>query len=226
MFHALDVLASKCRIQVLQATLKITVSYLDAYPSIHVALRITVVSCSTHQLAPWCVRFSTSDPSFRVEFLGPHNTTTKREDATSAYATKEGNCRTWSCCRWCSAQFLHEIQGTVESRFIHCVPHAPRTRLDASVSLRFETSTLGLHNCFKFTAALQLELQVLVTWPDSSGLSALMRPWRCDCLIASDMDLSDPLLRVVNARLHGSPALPNAVSIPSFSLLSPSSVSV
>ena len=29
-----------------------------------------------------------------------------------------------------------------------------------------------------------------------------MRPWRCDCLIKSLRDLSDPSLRVVNVRLH------------------------
>ena len=40
-----------------------------------------------------------------------------------------------------------------------------------------------------------------------------MRPWRCDCLIASHLDLSDPPLRVVHARLHGSQALLSAVSI-------------
>ena len=60
-FRALDVLASKCRIHVLQTTLKMTVSCLDAYPIIHAALKIAVVSCSTHQqlfkqqLAPWSV---------------------------------------------------------------------------------------------------------------------------------------------------------------------------
>ena len=97
-FHAFDVPGSKCRIHVLQTTLKITDSCLDAYPSIHVPLRITVVSCSTHQqlfkqeLAPWSVtsEVSTSNPSFWL-FLGPNNTTTRREDATSSYAPrKEG----------------------------------------------------------------------------------------------------------------------------------------
>ena len=98
-FHALNALASKCRVHVLQTSLKTTESCLDAYPSIHVALRITVVSCSTHQqllkqqLAPWSVtcEVSTSNPSVRVEFLGPDNATTKRDDAISAYAArKEG----------------------------------------------------------------------------------------------------------------------------------------
>ena len=37
------------------------------------------------------------------------------------------------------------------------------------VSFRFGTSTLGLHGCIKFTAVVQLELQVLFAWPDSSG---------------------------------------------------------
>ena len=84
------------------------------------------------------------------------------------------------------------------------------------LSVRFGTATLNLHNFFKFATALQLRLQVSVTWPDSTKLTALMRPRRCDCLIASHLDLSDPLLRVVNAGLHGSPARPSAVSIPSF----------
>ena len=91
---ALDVLASKCRILVLQTTLKITVSCLDSHPSIHVTLRITVVSSSTHQhlfkqeLPLWSAtgEVSTSDHSFLVQFVGPNNTTTKKEDANSAYA--------------------------------------------------------------------------------------------------------------------------------------------
>ena len=84
MFHAPDVLTAKCRIHKLQTTLKITVSCLDANPRIHVALKITVGSCSTHQhllkqqLAPWSVASEvlTSDPSC-VKFLGPNNATTK-----------------------------------------------------------------------------------------------------------------------------------------------------
>ena len=85
MFHAPVVLTSKCRIHKLQTTLKITVSCLDANPRSHVALKITVGSCSTHQhllkqqLAPWSVASEvlTSDPSCRVKFLGPNNATTK-----------------------------------------------------------------------------------------------------------------------------------------------------
>ena len=41
-------------------------------------------------------------------------------------------CRTWSCCRWCAAQFIDKIQGALESSFICYVPHGPRTRRDAS----------------------------------------------------------------------------------------------
>ena len=87
MFHALDVLASKCRVHVLQTAFKITVSCLDAYPSIHVALRMTIVPCSTRQqvfkqqVAPWSVTGEvwTSDPSFLVEFLGLNDITTKEK---------------------------------------------------------------------------------------------------------------------------------------------------
>ena len=51
---------------------------LDEYPSIHVALRITVVSCSTQQQllkqssTPWSVTsvVSTPERAFKVEFLG------------------------------------------------------------------------------------------------------------------------------------------------------------
>ena len=130
-FHALDVLASERRIHVLQTTLKIMVSCSDAYPLTPVALRVKVVSCSTHQqlfkqqLAPWseASEVSTSTPSFRVEFLGPNNTTNQREDSRNfSVRSKEGGCRTWSCCRWYSAQVTHKIQGTVESRFVCKVP--------------------------------------------------------------------------------------------------------
>ena len=93
--------------------------------------------------------------------------------------------------------------------------HSPLGRDLTQVSVRFRTSTVGLHEYSKFTAALQLELQVLVTWPDSSGLSALMRKVRCDCLIKSLPDLSDPPIRV-------GPAPLSAVSIPSVLPLTPS----
>ena len=81
----------------LQTTDKITVSCLDAYPSIDVALRITVVSCSTHQqlfkqqLAPWRLtsEVSTSDPLFRVDLLGPEQQTYPGDDAASARAARK-----------------------------------------------------------------------------------------------------------------------------------------
>ena len=111
-FRALDVLASKCRIHVLQTTLKMTVSCLDAYPIIHAALQIAVVSCSTHQqlfkqqLAPWSV----TDEAFTS---GPRPKQHNNEDATSAYAAREGMCRTLSCCQFHmlrSSKFGH-VQG-------------------------------------------------------------------------------------------------------------------
>ena len=83
-----------------------------------------------------------------------------------------------------------KMLGTVESSFISHVPHAPRTRFDAK-SVRFETSTLGLRNCFKVPAALQLELQ-----PIHQG-----SPRSC---VRGAVTVRNPLLRVVNARLHGS----------------------
>ena len=47
-FRALDARASSAVTQVLQTSLNITVSCLVADPSIQIALRITVVSCSAH----------------------------------------------------------------------------------------------------------------------------------------------------------------------------------
>ena len=83
MFRALYARASCAVVQVLQTILKTTVSLLDEYPSIQIALKITVVSCSTHQqqfkqqlaLGSVTSEVSTSDPVQRVEFLGPeqHN---------------------------------------------------------------------------------------------------------------------------------------------------------
>ena len=105
-FRVLDVLASRCRIHVLQNTLKMTVSCLDAYPIIHAALKIAVVSCSTHQqlfkqqLAPSNV---TGEAFTSCPQTKQHN----NEDATSAYAAREGRRRTLSCCRWYSAHSVH-----------------------------------------------------------------------------------------------------------------------
>ena len=59
-----------------------------------------------------------------------HTTTTSKKQRQRAQQGRR--CRFWSFCRWYSAQFMYKIQGTVESSFICHVPHAPRTRLDAS----------------------------------------------------------------------------------------------
>ena len=127
-----------------------TVSCHDAYPSIHVALKITDVSCSTHQqvfkqqLAPWSVtsEVSTPDPSFRVEFLRSkqHNYLWK----TQLQRAQEKKCRIWSYCRWYSAQFIHKIQGTVESSFYML---RSTHRLFRNVhDVRLHTSRIG-HQC-------------------------------------------------------------------------------
>ena len=137
--------------RVLQTTLKITVSCHDAYPSIHVALKITVVSCWTHQqlfrqqLAPWSVtsEVSTPDPSFRVDFLrsNQHNYLWKTQHQR---AQQEKKCITWSYCRWYSAQFTHKIRGTVESSFYML---RSTHRLFRNVhDVRLHTSRIGHHN--------------------------------------------------------------------------------
>ena len=122
-------------------TLKITVSCLDAYPSTQVALRITIVSCSTHQQL-----FKTTSRSLERDRCGfhlrsfiqsgvPWAKTTQLPQAKSnvSESSKAGGADFGHfVVGWYSAQFMYKIQGTVESSFICHVPHAPRTRLDAS----------------------------------------------------------------------------------------------
>ena len=92
---------------------RITVWCVGAYPSIHVALRITVVPCLTLQqlVQTWCVEVL-GPPIFLIKGGTPRTTQQhlpKGIDASSAYATKEGKmCRTWSCCRLYSTQVKHK----------------------------------------------------------------------------------------------------------------------
>ena len=65
--------------------------------------------------------------------------------------------------------------------------------LSRSSNCRFQTILCPITNCWRS----QIETQVVVTWPVTSSLSALMRPWRCDSLALSHPDLSNPLLREV-----------------------------
>ena len=159
MYRTLDVRAPSDVTCVFQTTLKITVSCLEAYPSIQVALSTTVVSCSTHQrlfkqqLARWSVKgeFSTSDPSCWVVFLGPKQHNYHREDATSA----------------CTAG--KNVQNLVMLSLVLSTVHTQDTGYGGEqfymlrstliglyvtqMSVRFGTSTLGLQRSFKSTAA-------------------------------------------------------------------------
>ena len=107
--------------------------------------------------------------------------TAQLPDATSTSAIRE-KCRTWSCCRWYSAQFITKIQGTMESSLKCCVPHATQTQLDASECPLRNVNTRSPQ---LFQNLCCVAARISVTWHDSSGLSAIMRPWRCDCFIAS-----------------------------------------
>ena len=144
---------------------------------------------------------------------------TKRRRRNFSVRSKIGECRTWSGSRWYSAQFTQKIQGTVESCFTGYLQHALGRGL-TQMSVRFGKSTVGLHKCFKLTAAFAARIAGSSPGLTHQGFSALMRSWRCECLIASRMDLSSTLFFVL------SPALPSAVSIPSFSPLFTSRVSM
>ena len=207
-FRALDARGSSAVSHVLQTTHKITVSCLVRHTS----------NCSNGNspLRAWKVRFRPPTLHTRWSSSDKHNTTTKRKTQQHVAQCGKNGAELSHVHTVTSTAYIQSTRA-VESSFFATF-HTPLGRDLTQVSVRFRTSTVGLHKYSKFTAALQLELQVLVTWLDSSGLSALMRQVRCDCLIKSLPDLSDPPIRV-------GPAPLSAVSIPSVLPLT-SSVSV
>ena len=146
---------------------------------------------------------STSDPSHGVEFLGSKQHNYRWEDADGTFHNKDGMVPNLVVLSLVPAQCAHQDTwvGWRAVLFATFQTHLKRDLAQVSVSFR-NGSTRFQQHVSKSTAALQLGLQVLVTWHASSGLSALMRPWRCDSSVASLLNLSDPPLRVVNVRLH------------------------
>ena len=142
--------STKCALACISRVL----SHIQAFK---IALRITAVSCSTHQqkfkqqLTPWSVtsEVSASDPSHGVECHGPkqHNYQTQQgKDGAEPGRVLVG----------ASTLYAQDTWGTVESNFICYVPHVPRTRLTQMRSLP-NGSTRSQQHVSKSTAASRLE---------------------------------------------------------------------
>ena len=93
------------------------------------------------------------------------------------------------------AQCHARYSGSGEVQFICRVPHAPRTRLP-QVSVRLGTAlplSQQLSNLpAVFPAARIYRLQFCLACSLKS--SALMRPWRCDSTLESQLDLPNPFI--------------------------------
>ena len=165
-FRALDVLASKCLVD--ESTNHSQdhpfLTHIGAFTLLSKSRSCLVLNLFKQKLPPWSVtsEVSTSDLTKRVECLGPKQHNYRKVDATSACAARG------------SAEIGHVVVGAQHSAYTRravLFPTFPTTlgRDLTRVSVRFGTSTLGPPNCFQFTAALQLEWQVLVTWSGSTG---------------------------------------------------------
>ena len=151
LFPAHDARTSSAVMHVLQTILKITVSCLVRHPNNSSNKR----DKRGFDLRPFAwsgVPWTETTPLAK----GRRNDT---------WHNRRKSCRTWLCSRWYQHSLYTRYMGTMEGRYFKLHPFAPRTRRDASERSLRTINTRSRQTVSKSTAALQLELRVLVTWP-------------------------------------------------------------
>ena len=127
-------------------TLKITFSRLRPYPSMQNYFdSITVARVLfTHQqqFKQQLARRNGSDlqPSAKLRFTKHQQTRTKKD--ARQRAQQEMKCRTWSCCRWYSTQFVPSYTGAADSKSATSQHVLYVLRLREGISLRTSEASI------------------------------------------------------------------------------------